>query len=52
MTKEEYIIKLSEVLSTIVEEEYCCYDCDLCKVTGVNNACEHPEDVLEILEAL
>lgn len=34
------------VLNNIVNEECCCYDCPLCKLTGIDTACEHPNDVI------
>lgn len=34
------------VLNNIVEEEWCCYSCPLCKLTGIDKACEHPDEVI------
>ena len=34
------------VLNNIVEEEWCCYSCPLCELTGIDTACEHPDEVI------
>ena len=34
------------VLNNIVNEECCCYSCPLCDLTGIEKACEHPNDVI------
>ena len=37
---------LMAVLNNIVNEEGCCYGCPLCKLTGIESACEHPDEVI------
>lgn len=34
------------VLNNIVNEEGCCYCCPLCKLTGIDTACDHPDEVI------
>ena len=37
---------LMAVLNNIVNEEGYCYGCPLCKLTGIESACEHPDEVI------